>query len=266
MEINQEELELILKSIQEELIKEKAEAEASESESESTDEKKKKKEAEESESESESEVSKSQVAKEVHKAEDSSPAAIPDSVDADLFQVYSGLPADDVRNHLVAAVFGSLATGGHDMSSAWTAYKSACEGTMEKSKTEALVLGQNSAEVAAAEKYVSELETQNQKLVQSNAQLEKSLKETVDRVSKMEDNFKKLSGKPQESQAATAKFVEADTMVFKAPADIVKSLQEVSTRRDLSDEDRSVISRYTLRPRMSQELNEFFKKIGTAKK
>lgn len=288
--ITQEDLQFILKSIQEDLAKEavdkekaqKAKAENSESSESSEDSESSKKEkakaaaedscSEDSESsESPDEKKKTEGFKYKKKSEQDQ-AVGASTVDAepnaqsetqDLHQIYTGLNQDEFNQHLVASVLAAITRAGNDMSGAWQAYKSNKEAdVIKKSEQEQVVTPQ---EVAQAEKYVAMLESQNTQLADQVKVLEKSQKDSADKLAELTAKIEKLSIKPADSQAVSVKTIEvAPQVAFKGPQDIVKSLAEVAKSESLDEKDREIIGRYTLRPRMTEELKEFFnKKMGT---
>lgn len=271
MDITQEDLLLVLKSVKEDLVNEeleaqklKAAAEASESSSSSTEDSSpapmKKAAAECSESESESsESSDSPEKKKSAETEQEAPV--------DLYSTYLGLGQEninDLKDHLIAATMASMAHAGKDMSGAWSAFKSAKEEVITKSAEEQAQ--EIAKEVAATKQFAEQVQAQNQKLVEQNTVLEKSLKETNEKVSALTVKFAELAKQPQTAQAASVKVTEsAPQVIVKTSQEIVKSLADISRSDKLDDKDREIVSKYTMRPYMTPELQEFFKKIGSGK-
>jgi hypothetical protein len=270
MELTQEDLLLVLKSVKDELVNEeleaaklKAAAESSESSTSTSDSSpvamKEKAAMESSESSSETSTDEKKPFEKKKSAEDEQVEAV------DLYQTYVGLGQEnpeDLKNHLIAATMASMAHAGQDMSNAWTAFKSAKEVVVAKSAEE--VDQALTQEIAAAKEFAAKVEQQNQQLVEQNTTLEKSLKETNDKVAELSAKFAELAKQPQTAQAASVKpFDNAPKFIVKQSADIVKSLAEHAKSDKCDDKDREIITRYTLRPSMTPELQEFFKKIGS---
>lgn len=272
MDITQEDLLLVLKSVKEELVQEelaaKAAAESSESSSSSSSPVAKKAEA--SESSSESTEDSSPVAKKAEASEScsesetkmpekkkSEPEVAPEAP-ADLYETYVGLgqeSLEELKNHSIAANMALLAHAGRDMSSSWEAFKSAKEEVIQKS-----------AEQEALESFSAEVEAKNQELVEKNQVLEKSLQETNEKIAQLTAKFAELAKQPQPAQAATVKVDSTEAQVIvRNPQEIVKSLADAAKSETISDKDREIISKYTMRPKMTPELQEFLKKIGSGK-
>ena len=269
MEITQEDLLLVLKSVKEELVNEekeaeklKAAAEASESSASETTEDSspvaKKAAAECSESESESESSESSAPEKKKSAE------VEQEQPADLYETYVGLgkeSPDELKNHFIAAAMASMAQVGHDMGTAWTSFKSAQEEVKLKSAEQPDAIAK---EVAEAKAVAAQAQEQNKALVEKNTVLEKSLKDTDAKIAELTVKFAQLASKPEQAQAASVKVTDPSAQVIvKAPQEIVKSLADAAKSDTLDDKDREIITRYTLRSKMTAELQEFFKKIGS---
>lgn len=279
-DITQEDLLLVLKSVKDELVaeeqeaqkaaKEKAEKESSESSSSTEDSspapmKKAAKEESES-SETSTESSKAKPFEKKKSAEEVQVEQV-EQEPVDLYQTYVGLgqeSIEDLKNHSIAANMALLAHAGQDMTNHWTAFKSAKEDLVVKSAEEIDQALQ--AEIEAAKAFAAKTEDANQKLVEQNTVLEKSLKETQEAVAQLTVKFAELAKQPQASQAATVKTSAPEQQVLVSnPQDIVKSLADAALKDGLTDKDRELITRYTIRPKMTEELKDLLKKIGSVK-
>lgn len=173
--------------------------------------------------------------------------------DEDLHQMYSGLEPTELKDHLLAAVMASLSHAGHNTQGLWTAYKSASEAEQPIEVDD----GQTQ-QMQALSQHIQTLEKGNDALVKQNQDLVKSVQEQNTKIVDLMGKFETLASKPQAQQAVTAKTSEDQIVLDRSG--IVKSLAELA-KKDLSESDRDLVTKYTLRPAMTKELSDFIKRV-----